>query len=1074
MSLPAFSVRQVVFVNLSFVIVIVAGLVASQRIPIDFYPDISFNTAIVTTVWTGASADEVERLVTTKLEDEIRDVVGIKEMTSFSQADLSDLNVEWDETLSEIEYEAAINELRAAVDRVNDLPAEAEEPVIRELSVSEVNNVVMVAIVDAGGVGERALREVARDVERRIERLLGVRKATLRGDRDREIRVHVDRERALQYDLTLPEISAIIARNNQNVPAGSMKTPGREVTVRGLGNFATPAGLAATIVKKDPGGNHVRLGDVATVESGFEKRRMLARQDGRDAIVVGVSKQPDADINELVARVRGFVDGYRDLLPPGVEAIVTKDTSRMVRDRMGVMTSNLAVGIVLVLAVLWFTVGLRNALIVTVGIPFSFLCAFLLFPWFDITINTISIVGFVMVSGMLVDHAIVIVENVYRRVEEGEPLREAIIHGTEEVMWPVIATVATTLAAFTPMLMITGTSGEFSAILPKTVIVVLIGSLFEALVILPAHYLDWGSRAHVAGGHREDGRRGLWASLQRGSGRIRDAVDAWLERTRAAYLRAQGALLAHRYVFLMACTAALYFSCGVQQHVRVDLFPSDFDELFVSLRTPVDYSIDRTDAVMRDLERALEELPDDVAEYTTQVGLAFTADRDVVRGSNYAVAFVTLTGSERNKRNPDGALRRVRERVAAFADEHAHDIENLTVMPPRHGPPIGKPVAIRIASEDYETAKRISSEMQSELLATPGVFNVEDNLPEGPLELRVALHEHRASLYGLTFDDVATALRAANDGLVPSTFKDPRSDEDVDIRVLLQGAQRNEMADLLDVELRTATGQRIKLGDVARVEVARGYQRLYHHDAERAVIVYGDVDGQAATSISANDHMEARFADVTQRYPGVSVVYGGENQETERTMQDMLRALGIALLAIYAILATLFRSYLQPIVVMSVVAFAFIGVSLGLFITDGALSMWVMYATVGLAGIVVNDSLVLIDFVNKERDRGTPVAESVRLASQRRFRPILLTTVTTIAGLLPMSLGFPDKSLVFGPFATAIVFGLSVASLLTLFVVPAIYLSFEDLSEAWARRTGRTGRTGRRLAEGAVAGGREL
>lgn len=1069
MSLPDFSVRQVVLVNLLFAILLVTGLLASTRIPVDVYPDISFNTALVDTVWAGASADEVERLVTTRLEDEIRDVDGIKELTSFSQAGFSSIEIEWDETLSEIEYEAAINELRAAVDRVNDLPADVDQPLIRELSVSEINNVVMIAVKDVGGVGEFALREVARDIEKRIERIPGVRKARLRGDRDRELRVLVDRERALQYDLTLAEISAVIARNNQNVPAGSLDTGTREITIRGLGNFPTAERLAATVVKKSPEGNHVTLGDVAEVRDGFEERRIYGRHDGRPTIIVGVSKEPEADINTLVSDVRAFMRDYRAQLPEGIEAPVTWDQSVFVRERMQVMLSNLAVGVVLVVAVLWFTVGFRNAVIVTVGIPFSFLVAFILFPFFDMTINVISIVGFVMVSGMLVDHAIVIVENVYRRLEEGEPLREAVVRGSEEVMWPVIATVATTLAAFIPALMIRGTSGEFGSILPKTVIVTLTGSLFEALVVLPAHYLDWGSRPDDGSAASAPARSGWFAALRAGSDRMRTAVDAWMDHTRDAYLRAQALLLERRGAFVLACCAALYFSCGVQQHVRVDLFPSDFRDLFVSIRTPVDYSLERANDVMLGIERELDAMPDVVAEHTTYVGFALTADREPVDGANYAVSFVSLAEDGPWSEDPEGALAKVRERLEAHRAAHGAEIESLLVMPPRHGPPIGKPVAIRISADDYALAKRIAAEVKAELAATEGVYNIEDNVPEGPLELHVALHEHRASLHGLAFEDVATALRAANDGLVPSTFKDPTADEDVDIRVLLAEAQRSEISDLLEVELRAPAGHLVKIGDVARIDVARGYQRLYHYDAERALVVYADVDDQAATSTSVNDAMRARFADVPERFPGVQIQFGGEDQETRRTMEDMARALGIAVLAIYAILATLFRSYIQPLVVMSVLIFAFIGVSLGLFVTGGALSMWVMYAGVGLAGIVVNDSLVLMDFVNRERARGTPVYESVRVASSRRFRPILLTTVTTIAGLLPMSLGVPAKSSVFGPFATAIVFGLSIASLLTLFLVPAIYLSLEGLLARWR---GRQAGVAALTAPGAIAGGR--
>ncbi|HKJ23620.1 MAG TPA: efflux RND transporter permease subunit, partial [Myxococcota bacterium] len=333
-----------------------------------------------------------------------------------------------------------------------------------------------------------------------------------------------------------------------------------------------------------------------------------------------------------------------------------------------------------------------------------------------------------------------------------------------------------------------------------------------------------------------------------------------------------------------------------------------------------------------------------------------------------------------------------------------------------------------------------------------------------------------ASLHGLTFDDVGFALMAANEGVVPSTFKDPASDEDVDIRVLLQADQRTSIADLLDVEIRAPAGHVVKLGDVATIEVTRGFQRLYHFGARRAVVVYADVDGVQATSLSANEHMAHVFADVPERYPGVNVVFGGEFQATDQAMADLALAMLIAVFSIYGILAAQFRSYLQPFIVMSVIGFSFIGVSIGMWTMNAlvghyAISMYVFYALVGLAGIVVNDSLVLIDFVNQERARGSGTWDAVRIASEKRFRPILLTTLTTLAGLTPMATGMTGYSPVFGPFATAIVFGLVAASGLTLFVVPVFYLILEE-AKALPRTAVRRLRRGEPPAV-PVAGGRE-
>jgi HAE1 family hydrophobic/amphiphilic exporter-1 len=1047
-SLPRFSVRQIVLVNLVFLVLIVAGLLAFARIPTDLFPDISFNRAVVTTVWSGASADEIERLVTSRLEEEIRSVQGIKEWFSFSTQGASELNIEWDESLSEIEQQASVNDLRAAIDRVSDLPEDAEEPILTELSVSEVYNIVMIAVTDVGGVGEFTLREVTRDLERKLKTLPGVRKAAPRGMRDRELRVVVDKNLALQYDLTLPEISDVIARNNRNVPGGTFSDEGvDEITVRGLGQFESPASLARTVVRKSPDGTHVHLGDLAEVRESFERRRVIGRYNGDPTIIIGISKDGDADVVEVVQNVKDFLG--RERLPDGVEATLTFDSSVYVDKMIEILRSNLLLGVAFVTVVLWFTVGFRNALLAIVGVPFSFLTAVILFPFFGITISTMALIGFIMVSGMLVDDAIIVIENIYRHVESGEPLEQAVIRGTEEVMWPVVAAVATTMAAFLPMLLIGGTSGEFMSILPKTVIACLIASLAEALIVLPAHYIDFGSRR----GSEESAGAGGSSAIARWSHGMRARVDGGIAAFRDLYLRAQDRVLEHRGAFVLCCVAALYGAVGLAGHVRVDLFPGGFNQLFVTVQTPVDYGIDQTNEVMLGVERALGPIRHELIDVSTYVGQAMTADEVPLFGPNYGVLFISVPNTMQNIEDPDRVLNLVKRTLAEqYWPLHAGEIENLLVMPPRNGPPIGRPVAIRIQADRYDTAKRIAEEVKSELRTLPGVYNVEDNVPVGPRELRVSLDENRASIHGLTFQEVGTALLAANEGIVPSTFKDPGSDEDVDIRVMLRSDQRRNISDLMDLELRTPEGYLVKIEDVARVGLDRGYARLYHYDSERAVVVYGAVDTAQTTSLAVNEAIQARFADVDARYPGVNIIFGGEFEATRNAFEDMGRAFIVAVLAIFTILAAQFRSYTQPLVVMSVVGLSYIGVVLGMWIMDYALSMYVLYAIVGLAGIVVNDSLVLIDFVNQERSRGAPAREAVRTASARRFRPILLTTVTTVAGLLPMALGLQGGSIVFGPFASAIVFGLGVASALTLFVVPSLYLLLED-TKARLRRS---------------------
>jgi HAE1 family hydrophobic/amphiphilic exporter-1 len=674
----------------------------------------------------------------------------------------------------------------------------------------------------------------------------------------------------------------------------------------------------------------------------------------------------------------------------------------------------------------------------------------LLFPVFDLTINMLSLIGFVMVSGMLVDDAIIVIENIYRHIEEGESVVDATINGTNEVMWPVIAAIATTMAAFIPMLLISGTSGEFMSILPKTVIVCLIASLVECLFVLPAHYIDWGSRRKAS----EAPERGhsLFSGIARFSDRIRLRTDQLIDRARDTYLRALGEVLQHKSAFLTACVAAFYFSCGLSSHVPTDLFPNDFNQLFATVEAPVDYSIEQTNEVVLGVQRALDDLADELTEVTAIVGQGMGPDETPLFGSNYGLFFIGFRDSAENNADPTRMLHLVRETLDAYRRANPTGIENLIVSAPRNGPPIGKPVATRIVTEDYDLAKRIAAEVKLELSSIAGVYNITDNMPLGKRELQIGLDEYRASVHGLAFEDLGIALRAANDGIVPTTFKDPFSDEDIDIRVMLPESQRRSADYLLDIDLRTPEQYLVKLGDVSTVAIRRGFQRLYHYDGQRALVVYADVDPDKTTSVLVNQRLAARFADIPSRFPGASLVLGGEYEETNQAFEDMGRAFVIALIAIYAILAAQFRSYLQPLIVMCVIVFAYVGVVIGMYVWDYAMSMYVIYAMVGLAGVVVNDSLVLIDFVNRERERGTPPERAVLLAGQKRFRAVLLTTLTTVAGLLPMATGISGVSVVFGPFAAAIVVGLSVASGLTLFVVPTLYLGAENLKVGLARR----------------------
>jgi HAE1 family hydrophobic/amphiphilic exporter-1 len=572
-SLPGFSVRQAVLVNLLFMVCMVAGFVSFSRLPVDFFPDISFNASLIGTVWSGASAEEVERLITSKIEEEIRDLPDIKEMTSESRANYSSILIDWKETLSDAEYESAINDLRAAIERVDDLPPDAEDPYLRELSIGESYPILMVVVADTAELGEMALLEVSRDVKKGLDDLPGVRTAEMRGEHEREVHVVVDRDEASRYDLTLIDIVARIRAHNLNLPAGTFTGSEGEATLRATGDYQSIEEILGTVLRESSNGTYVHLRDLSRVEEKLEKRRFYGRYNGNPSLMIGLSKDDDADLVDVAAGVRSWVEAQRATVTAGIELSVVWDTSEWVSARMSVLRNNLLTGVVLVMAILWFTIGFRNATLTIVAIPFSFLTAFILFPVMDLTINSMSLIGMLLVSGMLVDDAIIVLENIYRRIEEGEPLRDAIVKGGEEVMWPVTSAVSTTCAAFFPLLLVGGTSGEFMSILPKTVIVCLIASLFECLIILPAHYYDLGSRHAAESRPQARGRLGRVVGV---FGAMHVRVDRGIGQLRRLYLGALDVVLRHRLSFGTLSVALFIFTAGVATHLPIVMFQSEF------------------------------------------------------------------------------------------------------------------------------------------------------------------------------------------------------------------------------------------------------------------------------------------------------------------------------------------------------------------------------------------------------------------------------------------------------------------------------------------------------------------
>jgi HAE1 family hydrophobic/amphiphilic exporter-1 len=1057
-SLARFSVRSGVLVNILFLICLLAGTYVARTIAVDAYPNVDLDAAAIYTIWIGASPDEIDNLVTSPIEDELAGIVGIDRVVSDSRPNRSTILVKFREDLSDDEVDRAFQDIRAALERVDDLPDDVERPYLHRQTIFEIFPLISIAVAYDDPAREPVAREVARELREDLLDIDGISKIEDRNIREPEFTVFVDRERAERFDVTLEEVVTLLRATNRNIPAGEVGGGvGVEAAVKAAGNYKSIAELEQTVIRQDPGGAHVRVRDIARVVAGFEKRDVKSRFNGREAIVLPVAKEEGRNSLELVDAVRAHLDKVRERgLPAGIELGVPLDSSQIIRDRLSILLSNLAGGIVLVFLALWAGIGVRNAALAVIGIPFCYLVAVMFMETIGVSVNAISLFAMVLVSGVIVDDALIVLENIYRHLEEKMPLREAVIRGASEVFWPVFSSTLTTMAAFLPMLIMVGVTGEFFSIIPKVVTVTLIASAFECFVVLPVHYLHFGQRL----------RR-----LQKDPGRVSPMFKVFA-RLRPAYERLLVVVLKHRYAAFICLISAAVVAVALAGTLDTLLFPSDFQVFVVNMEMPTDSSLAQTEEASRAVDAVLQRVNSEgpfanlIEGWNTSIGAVFTDDNYLLLAPHRAQCFVSLRqGTAADpvaiKDYTGELLRQVRDEPRDAEEERIaaglRIFEKLRAQPQNDGPPTGKPVAVRIRCDDLDRAEQVAGEIKAYLATVPGVDDISDNHDEGRIEYSFALKRALAAAQGVTFERIAGTLAAANDGVVVSVFKDPGGVDDADVRVRLEGKDRGVVTDLGLVRIRNRFGEAVPLHSLAELKAERSHAGIYRYDGRRTVLVTANVDEKVATATSVNHALQRQFDTAAFRAanPDLALRFGGEFEETQKSFASLGQAFNVALLAIYMILATQFHSYLLPMLILLTVPFAFIGVVVGLFITGNPFTIMAGIAMVGLAGIAVNDAIVLVDFINRRRLDGVPTYEAVLEGCRLRARPILLTSVTTIAGLLPMAMGLTGFSKLWSPFASTICFGILFATALTLLIIPAGYLAVEDLKglvARWRRR----------------------
>lgn len=1027
--------RQRILLNLLFVLLLVGGVLAYRSIPVDVYPDVPFNEATVTTVWPGATAKEVELLVTQKIEDELLTLQDVSKLRSRSTRTRSLINVKFDERLTPSQFTDRLHDVRAAVARLNDLPSEAERPVVAPLTTWELWPLCQV-VVSGGQPGkvfaaeeEFQARQVGRALVSALRQIEGVQKVG-EAFRDPEVQVQVHQEKLWSFGLTLTEVAERLRLLNRDFAAGQLNLEGSQFVLNTRGGKEDPARLEELVLFERGERGPIRLGDLATVRMGFEEAFVYERFNRRPALVLSVVKEGAADSVDLVERIHDELERFRaehkDELPEGVSVDLVMDSSQIIRSRIRMLVNNLIGGVFLVGFVLWLTLGARNAFLALLGIPFSVLCALILFEPLGLTINAISLFSLVLVSGMVVDDAIVVLESIYQRVELGLEISEAVVLGTAEVIGPVFTSTLTTVCAFLPMLLMDGVMGQYFAVVPKTVAVTLVASLAECFLILPIHYLEWGPRAAAIPPE---------ASPEQGSAPERGFVLRIADRVATL----NESLIKRPLLVVASGVLLVALAGGLASRIPVQLFPSDFNIYAVTAQLPQGSTLEQSRQVAVFIEDKLQGMVDEgeVKYFVSTVGTAWSTDNVLVVASD--LVQVTLVMRE-DEEHPERLLNKTQRLVEkAFEEGGAPSLRRMIVAAPNDGPPTGKPVQVRLSLADYEQAEAYGRRVEDYLSSIKGVHSVERDLDRGPIRLDLTVRESARALDGVDEAAVGVLFQASNIGAKVGTFKDPRYGEAYDTRVLLAPEDRQGLAGLVASPLRhPQSGQLLPVSHFATASGRSSFKARPHFAGRRVVTVSADVDPAVLTSREVNRLLGTWLAETGIAGAVDHVGLGGEFEETNRSFASLERAFYLALLLIYVILATQFRSYFQPLIVLVSVPFSFVGVVLGLLAMGIPFTITSFVATVGLSGVVVNDVIVLVSVVNSLRSEGASLAVAAIEGIRRRFRPILMTSVTTILGLLPMALGLGGFSKIWSPFAATMCFGLMSAFLLIVLVVPSL------------------------------------
>ena len=1019
------AIKNRITVAVLILLIAVLGTWSYVTLPREAQPEVPIPIILVNTVYSGVSPQDVETSVTMKIENELSGLKGLKEIQSYSAESISTIVIEF---MPDVVIEDALQYVRDRVDLAKrELPQDAEEPFVKEIDISEFP---MMFVSISGTISPMRMKSIADEIEDTIEEVSGVLDAEVSGALEREIRLEIDADRVAAYGLTIPQILALIPGENLNISAGGLETEGTKFNVRLPAELSDPGELN-NLVLTTRAGRPIYLADVARVNDTFKDRESYSRLDGYDSVTLAVKKSSGANIIEVADQIRSIIEEAERTAPEGVKFAITSDMSEYIRDMVSDLENNIASGLILVLLVLVLFLGLRTSVVVALAIPLSMLISFTLIQALGYTLNMIVLFSLVLSLGMLVDNAIVIVENIYRHHQLGADKIQAAVTGTAEVAWPVIASTATTIAAFSPLLFWPGIVGDFMKYLPITLIITLSSSLFVAMVINPAICSVVGSGRRAAKSDRLN----------------------WLLRAYRGVLRlaiSWGFVTLSLALLLLIALGITYWAWGR----GVEFFPtSDPERAIINIRSPQGTNIRESDRLARIMEQRLAKYRTDLEHVVTNVG---SGEGNLFGGGGAGPheANITLLFYEYEDR----------ERPSAdVVKEARRDLEGIpgaefSLGQEEHGPPTGAPVVIRIIGEDFKKLEQISEQARRMIATVPGLVNLRSDLELTRPELAFIVDRRRAKLLGVDPRGIGLFLKTAIYGTKVGTYREFNDEYDITVRLPLR--QRVSIDGLLRLQVPNALGQPVPLSSLGEFHYRGGLGTITRIDQKRVVTLTADAEGRLATEVRKD--VQERLGDL-ELETGYQLRFAGQQQEQEEAEAFLSRAFAVALLLILLILVTQFNSLLVPAVIMTTVLLSLVGVLSGLLTCRLPFGIIMTgLGVISLAGVVVNNAIVLLDYTRQLQKRGMDLMEATITAGQTRLRPVLLTAATTILGLMPMATGvsydfhvmrWATRSFMsqwWRGMAVAVIFGLAFATVLTLVVVPTLYVTLNRCA-GWLR-----------------------